>query len=180
MSRQSRAGSGRGRPARTRRLPADAPWEALDGRSAAALLGRLAGRPETEECERDDARLGVISAGDGFRHPDGSVLLVVDCFSGAYNAVSLWFLIPPGKRNPEPLRPQWPEGLAGGEPGRLVNAHFDPQHGELGSFSKSRGLGDCGEMASWRYRAGRFVLTDLRRMSFCRGVPPHRWPPLWR
>ncbi len=168
--------------ARSPRAERGGGWLPLPEEELATWLAQARVRPEAGECEtpEDEAR---SLPGEGFRHADGTVLILFDCFSGPYNAVSLGFVVAPETASLQPLRRTWPEALAaeqGDESLRLANANFDPERGELTIFAKSRGIGDCGTVAGWRYRDGSFHLSELRKMTFCRGLLPDRWPYLWR
>jgi hypothetical protein len=76
----------------------------------------------------------------------------------------------------------------------LVNADWDAATQTIGSFSKGRGLGDCGSSESWVWDGTMFRLTDATVMGECRGfggLDPgvagrgktayraNRWPPLF-
>jgi hypothetical protein len=60
----------------------------------------------------------------------------------------------------------------------LSNATWDAQKGELASFSKGRGLGDCGSAETYVWDGRRFRLTYQIAMAECRGVLD--WIPVWR
>jgi hypothetical protein len=157
-------------------------WTPLPERELAGLLSAARSMPEAGECESPEEPLRSLP-GEGFRHPDGTRLILLDCFSGPYNAVSLAFLVPPEGNALRALEPEWPEALSEEDREdfpRLVNANFDRERGELIIFSKFRGIGDCGRVAGWRYHEGAFHLFEFRKMGFCRGLLPDRWPHLWR
>jgi hypothetical protein len=61
-----------------------------------------------------------------------------------------------------------------------TNAGFDPSTMTLSSFSKGRGLGDCGTAEDWGWDGQAFRLTLLRFMAHCFGVPSEDWPILYR
>jgi hypothetical protein len=44
----------------------------------------------------------------------------------------------------------------------LVNAYFDPEFKELGSFNKGRGIGDCGSSGTWKWNGHFFRLMEFR------------------
>jgi hypothetical protein len=102
--------------------------------------------------------------------PDRFVLL--SCGAGAYN-ISYVPIMVPAKGGVAAARvarfdaaERWWEGE--GKP-MLVNAGFDPARGELSSFAKSRGLGDCGSGRTYVWDGARFRLTSQVDMDECRG-----------
>ena len=62
----------------------------------------------------------------------------------------------------------------------LVNAGLAASTGQLSSFNKGRGIGDCGSNGQWRWDGERFHLASYAMMGDCRGVTPDLWPVLWR
>lgn len=103
-------------------------------------------------------------------------LVLNPCESGAYNFTSTPFIVtragatvarfdlPPGRTEnlDEPV---------------LVNAMFDPVVSELGSYAKSRGLGDCGASDRYVWDGTMFRLIEARRMEECRGST--NWLGVW-
>lgn len=108
-------------------------------------------------------------------------LILLPCDSGAYN-VSMVPLLATGGDG------QWRFSIARfdhvpgftGDPGTppmLVNARWNPARGELSSFAKGRGLGDCGTAETYRWDGALFRLTEARSMPVCRGA--WEWPVLY-
>ena len=102
--------------------------------------------------------------------PDKLVLLA--CGSGAYN-ISYVPIVVPAKGGVAAARAarfdtheSWWEGE--GKP-ILINAGFDPASATLVSFSKARGLGDCGSTRSYVWDGARFRLVEQADMDECRG-----------
>ena len=98
-------------------------------------------------------------------------LVLLACGSGAYNVSHVPFVatrrgsaitIVPA---PFDVNPGWWDD---GKP-VLVNADWDPAGGLLGSFSKGRGLGDCGTSSSYAWDGRRFRLVEEATMGECRG-----------
>lgn len=157
-------------------------WKRLSEEELTPWLDAARAQREAQECDTPEADPGY-PPGEAFRHPDGTLFVLLDCLAGAYNQVALGFVLPPGGEALRPFDPEWPERFPESEREdlpKLVNANFDPERGELTIFSKFRAVGDCGRVASWRYRDGSFHLTEYRIMTFCRGLLPDRWPYLWR
>jgi hypothetical protein len=51
----------------------------------------------------------------------------------------------------------------------LVNADWDKANGLLTSFSKGRGIGDCGVGSNFAWDGARFRLVEQEEMGECRG-----------
>ncbi len=107
----------------------------------------------------------------------GATLALVPCGAGAYNYSSVPYVVRGGKAALAEfdLPPGW--GGDGGPP-MLVNANFDPKTGELGSYAKGRGIGDCGSSETYVWDGKRFRLVGARAMGECRGST--NWLTVWR
>jgi hypothetical protein len=98
-------------------------------------------------------------------------LVLLACGAGAYNVSHVPFVATRRGRTID-IAPAafdvkqdwWENGLP-----ILVNADWDPASGLLGSFSKGRGLGDCGTTASYVWDGSRFRLVEEATMGECRG-----------
>ena len=51
----------------------------------------------------------------------------------------------------------------------LINAGWDQERGLLTSFSKGRGLGDCGTLSEYAWDGRAFRLVEQAEMGECRG-----------
>jgi hypothetical protein len=98
--------------------------------------------------------------------------VLLACGAGAYN-VSYVPLVVPAKGGVAAARPPafdaaepWWEGE--GKP-MLINAGFDPALGQLSSFAKARGIGDCGTGRDYVWDGARFRLIGQEEMNECRG-----------
>ncbi|MFS2108501.1 DUF1176 domain-containing protein [Sphingomonas sp. Sphisp140] len=104
----------------------------------------------------------------------GKTLALLPCGAGAYNYSTVAFVIAGGKA----VRAVFDDG----NDGMLVNAGFDK--GELSTYAKGRGIGDCGDSASYVWDGTRFRLTRARSMSECRGstnwLTTYRATPVFR
>ena len=65
-------------------------------------------------------------------------------------------------------------------PGILVNVEPGPDGTGITAIQPSRGLGDCGDLRSYRWDGTRFRLTLARLMIACRGLAPEDWPVVYR
>ena len=142
---------------------------------------------ETTECwdqrpsspELDSAH--PLASGNGMV----TALVLAGCGSGAYNFNSRAYIAtrPENDKSEWTFRPaqfDYPaDPLGHPEDGEtLVNAFFDAENGVLGSYSKARGLGDCGNTQSYVWDGSRFRLIEAAIMPECRGV--WQWPVVWR
>ncbi|WP_010227051.1 DUF1176 domain-containing protein [Pseudomonas donghuensis] len=60
------------------------------------------------------------------------------------------------------------------------SVEYNADTGVLSSFTKGRGIGDCGVDQSWRFDGQRMQLRSLARMGSCSGSWSQMWPVLWR
>ncbi|MGZ8295625.1 MAG: DUF1176 domain-containing protein [Allosphingosinicella sp.] len=97
-------------------------------------------------------------------------LLLLACGSGAYNVSYVPFVLRRGQGGTELAafdhRPGW--WAEEGKP-ILVNAAWDKARGLLTSFSKGRGLGDCGTSSDYAWDGRAFRLVEQSEMGECRG-----------
>lgn len=133
-----------------------------------------------------DARLGstedtVYSLGAG---PEGArALILLNCGAGAYNFSSGVYT---GRRNTQGKWTFEPATFDYGATGFsnesaipiLVNADWDAATQTLSSYSKGRGLGDCGSSESYVWDGAGFRLTAAKFMGECRGA--RDWIPIWK
>lgn len=151
----------------------------LTGDALAVLSARVRATLDADSCEEPNPDSPLPDS--AWRLPDGRTLVQLTCYAGAYNFGSSWFLIA-GAAAPIALGfPVPTETGAGLEPtSDLVNASFDPATGTVDSFSKGRGIGDCGSSGAWAWDGQKFQLANYSRMADCRGVASDLWPVLYR
>ena len=166
-------------PAAPQILPAPRLPRALSGREGRQLLDYANWHLDNDLCSLDplrrESQLAPLS--------DDKALLLVSCEMGAYNMIYLAFEVsrqPPFSARPLTLTlPFVPSGAAGRQL-ELVNAAFDAARGELQTFSKTRGQGDCGVATRWQYDGHQFRLAEYAQQSLCDGWNgSERWPRLW-
>ena len=109
-------------------------------------------------CDAEDAN--TKDALSAWALGGGKTLVLLPCGAGAYNYMSVPFIVAGGK----PVRATFnsPVGF-GGEPGTdpmLVNAEWDETRYRLTSYAKGRGMGDCG--SSETLCVGRHALSPDR------------------
>ncbi|MCX8956728.1 DUF1176 domain-containing protein [Erwinia psidii] len=136
-------------------------------------------RVNTAECSLDPQRREVSVSPLN----DKKALLLVSCEMGAYNVIDLAYEVT--RTEPYLVRrisltlPFMPAGKSFKQM-ELINAHFDPESSQLVTFSKSRGLGDCGIASRWQFTAGEFVLVEYAQEQTCDAWHgSDDWPTLW-
>lgn len=150
-------------PPPTRRAP-----RTLSPAAAARLIGDeaavcdYAGTNVKPEARRLDARTSLVLV----NHP---------CGNGAYNFFSTAFLVDERGRATR-ARFDGETGMGLAEDSELVNPGWE--NGELTTYSKGRGLGDCGSSSRFVWDGARFRMIELRAMGECRGSV--NWIPVWR
>ncbi len=94
------------------------------------------------------------------------VLVLRECGRGAYQGGSVAW-IANLKAPHQPRRALFP--TVGGKPADyVVSANFE--NGVMRSWSKARGIGDCGTSASWLWTGSAFALLSAEEVPLCRGV----------
>ncbi|MEN7432999.1 DUF1176 domain-containing protein [Chromobacterium sp. TRC.1.1.SA] len=127
-----------------------------------AILKQL--RAMDEECWQEQPE-GEQPASDLYRLSASQLLVLLQCGRGAYqNSSTAWI-----SNDAPPFRPRKAKLLnSDGEEGFLINAAFDK--GELSSYAKGRGIGDCGGGASWAWTGRAFQLMSEENAPQCRGI----------
>ena len=98
---------------------------------------------------------------------DGKTLFILPCWSAAYNFgwkvfVEIW----EGEYAQMSFAEFYPHtGWTASNV--LVNYWYDPATAELGSFSKGRGLGDCGSAGTWVWQEYQFILRSFAYDGTC-------------
>lgn len=169
-------------------VPAAPPLPVLQAATAPRALGeadatRLVAqlrRMQAQALAQADCDEPPPSSGDeAWPLTDSEALVHLGCFMGAYQGSGLLFRVPraqPAKAL-RVLLPALP-----GEPPRdfVTNVDYAPATAQLSHYAKGRGLGDCGEIASWTFDGHAFVLAGFTSMDLCNGVNADRWPTHWR
>ncbi len=106
----------------------------------------------------------------------GVILWSPFCSLGAYNEVNVFFLIDEKGHAPRRISLPEPPGANPAADDEQMNMSFDPKTGQLSSFAKGRGVGDCGSMETWVWNGKAFLLLTETEMPDCRGLPQDDWP----
>lgn len=142
---------------------------------------------ENSECK--DERYGVVEDQIfpmGQKDNTFRALVLISCGSGAYNFASAAYIgeITGNEKdgadwNFKPASFDRQPGWSGeGRTPLLVNAFWDADDQTLSSFSKGRGLGDCGNAERYVWDGERFRLIEASSMNECRGA--YEWITTWR
>lgn len=142
-----------------------------------------------QSCEKDWRSTGNnFASGIWVSPPDrsGKRLVGVTCYYGAYQGVSMLYLLRAGQKATGPLSMHIYEDPGSGKPAAkrltriLGNLDFVPRTGRLVVFDKGRGLGDCGIFSVFKLTGDRFVPVEARAKLKCdgKGGDPSRWPKL--
>lgn len=154
------------------------PAEPLGPEDAAPLGASVRASLEADACEPLDPE---SSMRDEAWDLGDQTLVQLLCYRGAYNFGSSWFLVKGEAITPLAFPIPAENGSATMDSTTdLVNAGFAAGTGQLSSFSKGRGIGDCGSSGEWRWDGQRFQLASYALMGDCRGVTSDLWPLLWR
>jgi Protein of unknown function (DUF1176) len=153
----------------------------VDATPDAAALVNLA---ENSPCK--DARVTVTedkAYSLGTIDGKAKALVLISCGSGAYNfSVGVYVATEAESGKWTFAAPQLDYDNKGrmieGDMLFLINGGWDTSTQSLGSFSKSRGLGDCGEALSYVWDGAMFRLADAIGMAQCRGSMD--WMTLWQ
>lgn len=105
-----------------------------------------------------------------------TLLWSIPCGYGAYNTMASYLTSSPDGSDVSILslpNSRGPQEI-------LVNSDFDSQTNTLSAFSKSRGPGDCGQIAKWAWTGSRFAIVQENTMEDCLGMHWDLWPSTWR
>jgi hypothetical protein len=157
-------------------MPAPAP---LTQQETTGLIDYGTWRVNTDNCSLDPLRREVSVA----PLTDSKALLLISCETGAYNVIDLAFEVtrsqPYVSRGITLNLPFTPPSRTDNQL-ELVNAEFDASNGQLYTFSKGRGLGDCGVATRWQFDGNAFVLAEYAEEKTCDAWhSSDDWPTLW-
>ncbi|MDR3510551.1 MAG: DUF1176 domain-containing protein [Caulobacteraceae bacterium] len=107
------------------------------------------------------------------------ILWGVPCSAGAYNLLSVLFVSDEAGRGAREIVPPDAEPNNPDADDELMNINYDPETRTLTAFAKARGIGDCGEAATWVWDGQGFRLLDETVMGQCQGVVSDDWPSLY-
>lgn len=127
--------------------------------------------PPPEDCERG-AVADVIQLGAHLQ------LWGVCEFANSHNfSRRYWMVGPQGAREAALSVPGHPD--EGGSPSVLINLMLSQDGRLLKSFTRGRGISDCGSQTGWVWTGTAFHVAYFYEMSECRGVPADDWPSLY-
>lgn len=130
---------------------------------------------EAREC---DGIREQLRRNEAFILSDARDLILISCSDGAYNFSDIAFVRDAGGG----LTPaRFDRAFAWGDDSDvplLVNVSWDETAGELSTYAKGRGIGDCGTAERFVWDGAMFRLIERREMNSCRGSP--HWITVWR
>ena len=144
--------------------PTEAQWAMLSTRSGCDT------EMEAEYFKKEATRLDAKTT-----------LLAIPCSRGAYNIGTAYYIARGSGKAvrfaPAPLDQDagWSEKT--GDAPVLVNGGFRSEDQSLSHHNKGRGIGDCGDAASWVWDGKMFRLTNIMVMNECRGS--NNWLRVW-
>lgn len=151
----------------------------LTREETAGLLDFGTWRINTETCSLDSQRREVRVS----PLTDQKALLLISCEMGAYNVIDLAFevsrTVPYVAKGLSLTLPFTPPNRSEKQL-ELINAEYDVDNSTLLTFSKGRGLGDCGVATRWQYNGREFVLAEYAEEQTCDAWHgSDDWPTLW-
>jgi len=139
------------------------------GPALALTATRVVALRREQGCRIED--VGGPAEIERYRLDSERTLVLLSCGSGAYNLTMVPLIARRARSNvtielPKFDAPQdwWTDGRP-----ELINAEWDPKSGTLSSFSKGRGIGDCGVTQNYVWDGARFRLVSQEEMGECRG-----------
>ncbi len=139
----------------------------------------VAALPSVRACRRQDADDPATDTG-AWRLSRTVSLWQIPCGSGNFDRSTLFVLAGPGGERASPAGFTTLSQMALHPPGILVNAETGADGNKITAIEPSRGLGDCGDLRSYRWDGTRFRLALARLMTACRGLGPEDWPVIYR
>jgi len=123
-------------------------------------------------------------AGFGFetaKLDDGHKLYLIPCFAGAYNVVYRIYLKSASRTKPRQLFfASYSDELGWSGTPELMNISYDAKTETLSTLAKSRGLGDCGSRALYKWNLYAFKMVEYRYWGKCDGTRlPADWPVIY-
>lgn len=161
-------------PAPSPPLVRAAPAISQDGLPS-ALPAAIRTSPALKDCDEDALKAPPTVA----RLGPGQVLWGPACSEGAYNELSVLFVADEEGRGAREIIPPDAQAPNPDADDELMNINYDPKTRTLSAFAKARGLGDCGQAASWVWDGKAFQLLDESVMPDCQGVVSDDWPSLY-
>jgi hypothetical protein len=141
------------------------------GTAATPTTKQLAEMKRMAACEDDSSAARMDPA--AYALGGGATLVMLPCSSGAYNLSSALFVI--RGDTVAVAKADVPTGFgptpAAGEDATTSVVNGAWKDGELTSYAKGRGLGDCGVMQKLVWDGTRFRLSEQAEMGECRGNP---------
>ena len=161
---------------------------ALDPARAESLIRHVratqAAVLDTQDCEPAGGAYDIARYDTAVALDDSQALVLLGCYSGAYQHSSVPFRAALEGGTVEALTlpgpPMTQDSVQLGEFDLLTSPGYNASSGLLTTHAKGRGIGDCGFYADWRFDGQAFALARFGQMNQCGGLAPDDWPVLWR
>lgn len=148
----------------------------LDEDERAKIVQAVMADPDpSDEGSADDG--SQPPAGAAFALNDQEALVVVSSECAAYNCDYTLYRV--SRSDPSKQADLQLQALPGTDASVSGSVNFDEHTGRLSYLDKGRGVGDCGETASWIFDGSKFQLADFSTMGRCSGIAPGDWPAQW-
>lgn len=95
-------------------------------------------------------------------------IAMLPCYAGAYNFSAKVYVIE-GQTFALQHFAEYSDYTSWSSTDELVNAWYDPDTGEIGTFNKGRGIADCGSSGLWRWTGDYFRLEQYSYKGDCDG-----------
>lgn len=151
------------------------PAQRASGAAASVSAAMRAEMAKLSGCDEWDTDNDQTMKVDSFALGGGATLALLPCGGGAYNLNTVPFIVRGGKAAVADIDYS---GDGNGEAAMLTNAWWDAKASTLSTHAKGRGLGDCGEDATYVWDGKGFRMIELRRMDECRGSV--NWLRTWK
>ena len=141
------------------------------------MARQVAALAKVRECA--DINQGIASIDESWsvnRLGSDTLLWSVPCGAGAYNFSYAYALSANDGSGARIIT----FASSGRPQDTLTNSDFDSDTNTISAFGKGRGLGDCGQMATWSWTGQEFALKEEDMMVDCLGLHWEFWPSTWR
>lgn len=146
----------------------------LPKRTPRSVKARLKDFPDCSDPLPEADADGVIA-----RLAPGVVLYGPVCDRAAYNELNVFFIGDEKGGALKPVRLPLPPGSREAAAEAVMNVDYDAKTRILTSFSKGRGLADCGDETQWVWDGKAFRLLRQALMPECRGIGLEDWPTVF-
>lgn len=156
----------------------DTPRPPVEGGTGTGGLPEMVlARHSVSDCEPATAEFLALIPPISARLSQTATVHALPCTRGAYNVTHRLYLVETGEIGGiQPLYfVEYSERFGWTGTDILFNVDIDAATGTLSSFTKGRGLGDCGSAGTWLWQDYAFALVRFVHQEDCNGTPPEDW-----